>query len=242
MENKLEIIGFNIESCLAAQEAGADRIELCGSPGEGGTTPSYGLVQSAREKLEIDLYVMIRPRGGDFLYTDNEFEMMMKEVEFCKRSGCDGIVTGALTPDGHVDKEKCKILIDLAFPMEVTFHRAFDRVADPFASLEDLITLGFERILTSGLKPKAVQNTHLLSQLIQKSAGRIIIMPGSGVNSENIISIAEKTGAKEFHSSASFSKESGMKFINKEMNESLNYASVNKAEVRKMVDLLKEYS
>lgn len=242
MDSKLEIIGFNIESCIAAQEAGADRIELCGSPGEGGTTPSYGLVQSAREKLEIDLYVMIRPRGGDFLYTDNEFEMMMREVEFCKRSGCDGIVTGALTPDGHVDKERCKILIDLAFPMEVTFHRAFDRVADPFVSLEDLITLGFERILTSGLKPKAVQNTHLLSQLIQKSAGRIIIMPGSGVNSGNIISIAEKTGAKEFHSSASYSKESEMKFINAKMNESLNHVSVNKEEVRKMVDLLKEYS
>ena len=242
MENKLEIIGFNIESCLAAQEAGADRIELCGSPGEGGTTPSYGLVQSAREKLEIDLYVMIRPRGGDFLYTDNEFEMMMKEVEFCKRSGCDGIVTGALTPDGHVDKEKCKILIDLAFPMEVTFHRAFDRVADPFASLEDLITLGFERILTSGLKPKAVQNTHLLSQLIQKSAGRIIIMPGSGVNSGNIISIAEKTGAKEFHSSASFLEKSEMKFVNKEMNEVLEYISVNKDEVKNMKKLLNNFT
>jgi len=242
MENKLEIIGFNIESCLAAQEAGADRIELCGSPGEGGTTPSYGLVQSAREKLEIDLYVMIRPRGGDFLYTDNEFEMMMKEVEFCKRSGCDGIVTGALTSDGHVDKEKCKLLVDLAFPMEATFHRAFDRVADPVASLEDLITLGFERILTSGLKPKAEQNTHLLSQLIEKSAGRIIIMPGSGVNSENIILIAEKTGAKEFHSSASFSKESEMKFINKEMNEVLEYISVNKDEVKNMKKLLNNFT
>lgn len=242
MENKLEIIGFNIESCLAAQEAGADRIELCGSPGEGGTTPLYGLVQSAREKLEIDLYVMIRPRGGDFLYTDNEFEMMMKEVEFCKRSGCDGIVTGALTQGGLVDKEKCKILIDLAFPMEVTFHRAFDRVADPFASLEDLITLGFERILTSGLKPKAEQNTNLLLQLIQKSAGRIIIMPGSGVNSENIISIAEKTGAKEFHSSASLLKKSEMNFVNKEMNEILEYVSVNKDEVRNMKKLLNNFT
>jgi copper homeostasis protein len=215
MENNLEIIGFNIESCLAAQEAGADRIELCGSPGEGGTTPSYGLVQSAREKLEIDLYVMIRPRGGDFLYTNNEFEMMMKEVEFCKRSGCDGIVTGALTPDGHVDKERCKILVDIAYPMGVTFHRAFDRVADPFGSMEDLIALGFERILTSGLQPKAEQSTSLLSQLIHKSDGRIIIMPGSGINSANIISIAEKTGAKEFHSSASFLKKSEMKFVNK---------------------------
>jgi copper homeostasis protein len=126
--------------------------------------------------------------------------------------------------------------------MEATFHRAFDRVADPFASLEDLITLGFERILTSGLKPKAEQNTHLLSQLIEKSAGRIIIMPGSGVNFENIILIAEKTGAKEFHSSASFSKESEMKFINKEMNEVLEYISVNKDEVKNMKKLLNNFT
>jgi len=242
MENKLEIIGFNIESCLAAQEAGADRIELCGSPGEGGTTPSYGLVQSAREKLEIDLYVMIRPRGGDFLYTDDEFEMMMKEVEFCKRLGCDGIVTGILTTNGKVDIPRCRQLIDLAYPLEATFHRAFDRVADPFEALENIIQLGFERILTSGLKPKAIESLRLLEELINKADGRIIIMPGSGVTSQNIISIAETTGAKEFHSSASFSKESEMKFINSEMNESLNHVSVNKEEVRRMVDLLKNYN
>ena len=242
MENKLEIIGFNIESCLAAQEAGADRIELCGSPGEGGTTPSYGLVQSAREKLEIDLYVMIRPRGGDFLYTDDEFEMMMKEVEFCKRLGCDGIVTGILTTNGKVDIPRCRQLIDLAYPLEATFHRAFDRVADPFEALENIIQLGFERILTSGLKPKAIESLRLLEELINKADGRIIIMPGSGVTSQNIISIAETTGAKEFHSSASFSKESEMKFINSEMNEVLEYISVNKDEVKNMKKLLNNFT
>ncbi len=206
MDNKLEIIGFNIESCLAAQEAGADRIELCASPGEGGTTPSYGFIKSAREKLQIDLYVMIRPRGGDFLYSDEDFEMMKLDAEFCKKSGCDGIVTGILTADGKVDKKRCKELIDLAYPLEATFHRAFDRVENPFEALEDIIGLGFERILTSGLKPKAIENTGLLAELINKAGGRIIIMPGSGINAENIISIAETTGAKEFHSSAFFLK------------------------------------
>ena len=242
MESKLEIIGFNIESCVAAQEAGANRIELCGSPGEGGTTPSYGLIQLARKKLNIDLYVMVRPRGGDFLYDDDDFEMMKKEIELCKRSGCNGIVTGILTTDGKIDKPRCRQLIELAYPLEATFHRAFDRVDDPFEALEDLIDLGFERILTSGLKPKAAESLDLLAELLSKADEKIVIMPGSGVTSANIISIAESTGAKEFHSSASFSKESEMKFINTRMNESLNHVSVNKEEVRKMIDLLKEHS
>lgn len=241
MENKLEIIGFNIESCLAAQEGGADRIELCVSPGEGGTTPPYGLIKSAREKLRINLYTMIRPRGGDFLYNDTDFEIMKMDVEFCKKSGCDGIVTGILTTNGKVDKKRCRELIELAYPLEVTFHRAFDRVENPFDSLEDIIDLGFERILTSGLKSKAIENTQLLAELVKKADGRIIIMPGSGVNPENVISIAESTGAKEFHSSASFLKESKMEYINQQINESLSHVSVNKEEVKKMKKLLNEF-
>lgn len=241
MKNKLEIIGFNIESCLSAQEAGADRIELCASPGEGGTTPSYGLIKLARQHLHIDLYAMIRPRGGDFLYSDEDFEMMKMDVEFCKKSGCDGIVTGILTTGGKVDKKRCKQLIDLAYPLEATFHRAFDRVKDPFEALEEIIDLGFERILTSGLKPKSVESTALLAELIKKADGRIIIMPGSGVIAENIISIAEATGAKEFHSSASLSKESLMEYFNTDMNETLAYVSVNEDAVKKMKELLNEF-
>jgi copper homeostasis protein len=238
---KLEIIGFNIESCMAAQEAGANRIELCAGPGEGGTTPSYAFIKAAREKLHIDLYVMIRPRGGDFLYSDNDFEIMKNDAAICKQLGCDGIVTGILTKDGKVDKKRCKELIEIVYPLEATFHRAFDRVADSFEALEDIIELGFERILTSGLKPKAIESTELLSQLIKQSNGRIIIMPGSGVTAENIVSIAESTGATEFHSSAGFSEESKMEYINSQMNESLNHVLVNKEEVKKMVDLLKEF-
>ncbi|HSN09433.1 MAG TPA: copper homeostasis protein CutC [Hanamia sp.] len=238
---KLEIIGFNIESCIAAQEAGADRIELCAGPGEGGTTPSYAFIQTAREKLKIDLYVMIRPRGGDFLYSDEDFEMMKKDVAVCKKLGCDGIVTGILKADGNVDKKRCKELIELAYPLEATFHRAFDRVKDPFESLEEVIESGFERILTSGMKPKAVESTDLLAKLIKQADKRIIIMPGSGVNADNIIAIAKSTGAKEFHSSATISKETEMKFINTQMKESLTHISVNKEDVKKMRRLLDNY-
>ena len=241
MPHKLEIIGFNIESCMAAQDAGADRIELCASPGEGGTTPSYAFIKEARKKLNIDLYVMIRPRGGDFLYTNEEFEIMKNDVMACKQLGCDGIVTGILMEDGKVDKERCKELLEYAYPLEATFHRAFDRVADPYEAMEDIIDLGFERILTSGLVPKAIDGKETLSALIKKSAERIIIMPGSGVNASNIISIAKSTGAKEFHSSASYYAESNMKYHNSLMNESLQHIAVNKEEVKAMVELLKKY-
>ena len=240
MPHKLEIIGFNIESCMAAQDAGADRIELCASPGEGGTTPSYAFIKEARKKLNIDLYVMIRPRGGDFLYTNEEFEIMKNDVMACKQLGCDGIVTGILMEDGKVDKKRCKELLEYAYPLEATFHRAFDRVADPYEAMEDIIDLGFERILTSGLVPKAIDGKETLSALIKKSAERIIIMPGSGVNASNIISIAKSTGAKEFHSSASYYAESNMKYHNSLMNESLQHIAVNKEEVKAMVELLRE--
>jgi copper homeostasis protein len=237
---KLEIIGFNIESCIAAQNAGANRIELCDGPGEGGTTPSYGFIKSARKVLEIDLYVMIRPRGGDFLYTNEEFEIMKADVAICKELGCDGIVFGILTKDGKVDKGRCKEIIDLAYPLEATFHRAFDRVADPVEALEDVIELGFERILTSGLKPKAEDGRQTIFELISKANDRIIIMPGSGITSENIISIAESTGAKELHSSASFFEESKMEYQNHLMNK-LEHVTVSSNAVKEMADLLKEY-
>lgn len=238
---KLEIIGFNIESCIAAQEGGAHRIELCAGPGEGGTTPSYAFIKAAREKLHIDLYVMIRPRGGDFLYTDDEFEIMKNDIAVCKRLSCDGIVTGILTPDGRVDAERNKELVDLAYPLKATFHRAFDRVSNPAEALEDVIATGFERILTSGLRPRAIEGMKMIAQLVQQAGERIIIMPGSGVNSENIITIAKETGVKELHSSAGILLKSKMKYQNAEMNESLDHFSANKEEVTKMIQLLKEF-
>lgn len=236
---KLEIIGFNIESCLAAQEAGANRIELCDNPTEGGTTPSYGFIKAAREKLSIELYVMIRPRGGDFLYSDAEFEIMMQDIGVCRTLGCDGVVLGILTPGGNVDKKRCRQLIEHAYPLGVTFHRAFDRTEDPLQSMEDIIEIGCERILTSGLRPKAIDGIALLKKLIQQADDRIIIMPGSGVNADNIIQLAERTGAVEFHSSASMVIDSSMQYENELIDEKMQHVVVNKEEVRKMSALLK---
>jgi len=238
---KLEIIGFNIESCITAQEAGANRIELCDNPQEGGTTPSYGFIKAARNKLLIELYAMIRPRGGDFLYSDEEYEIMKADIEMCKHLGCDGIVTGILNKDGNVDKQRTAALVGYAYPLGVTFHRAFDRVDDPFSAIEDVIDAGCERILTSGLRPKAIDGIQTIKELIDRNEDRIIIMPGSGVNSENIIHIAKSTGATEFHSSASISKESKIKYQNPFMDEKLSHIIANDNEVKKMAGLLKDF-
>ncbi len=238
---KLEIIGFNIESCIAAQAAGAHRIELCDNPAEGGTTPSYGFIKAARKKLDIELYVMIRPRSGDFLYSDEEFQIMKADIDVSKQTGCDGIVLGLLKKDGSVDKVRCKKLIAQAYPLGVTFHRAFDRALNPFSALEDIIEIGCERILTSGQKPKAIDGVQLIKDLITEANDRIIIMPGSGVTAENIISLVESTGASEFHSSASTYEESKMEYQNSSMNENLKHIIVRKDEVEKMAELLHKY-
>ena len=239
---KLEIIGFNIESCIVAQEGGASRIELCDNQPEGGTTPSYGFIKAARKKLFIELYVMIRPRGGDFFYSDDEFEIMKADMEMCKQCGCDGIVMGLLKKDGNVDKKRCHELVDLAYPLGVTFHRAFDGAKDPFGALEDIIETGCERILTSGQQPKAVDGAGIIKELISRADDRIIIMPGSGVNAENITFLVENTGAKEFHSSAAIYTESAMSYTNPSMNESLKHVTADKEEIIKMVTLLKGYN
>ena len=238
MKYKLEVIAFDIESCSAAQEAGADRIELCDNPLEGGTTPSYSFIEAARKILHIDLFVMIRPRGGDFLYSEEEFKIMKNEVTICKKLGADGIVFGILTKDGDVDEEKCKEMVALAYPMYCTFHRAFDRVRNATKSMEMLMEIGFERILTSGLHPKAMDGADNISALIKKAEGRIIIMPGSGINSENILEIESRTGAHEFHSSAR--KVIRQEYYNNPlMNEELAHTTIDRKEVKNIVEKLK---
>ena len=236
---KLEIIGFNIESCLAAQEAGADRIELCANPAEGGTTPSPGFIYAAKKLLDIDLYVMIRPRGGDFFYSDDEYDIMKTDVDTCKKIGCDGIVLGMLNQDGSIDKKRCQYLAEYAYPLGVTFHRAFDRAINPGHALEDIISIGCERILTSGQQPKAIDGQNLIKELIDQADDRIIVMPGSGVTSSNIAGIAESTCAKEFHSSASMIYSSEMKYNNTAMKEELNHIIANGQEVKRMKEILK---
>lgn len=238
MTYKLEVIGFTIEGCIKAQLAGASRIELCDNPGEGGTTPSYGFIKAARAHLSIELYPIIRPRGGDFLYSDAEFEIMKTDISICKELGCDGVVFGILNSDGRVDKKKCSQLIQLAYPMGVTFHRAFDRVANAAQALEDIIEIGCERILTSGLVPNALDGAGNIAALIKQAEGRIIIMPGSGVRSENILKIATATGAAEFHTSARVFTKSNMETNNNPMKENLQSVTVDEDEISKMVGLL----
>lgn len=242
MKYQLEIIGFNIESCLEAERNGATRIELCASPGEGGTTPSAGLIKQSIRHLKIPVHVMIRPRGGNFVYTDEEFEVMCDDIKYCKEIGCRGIVTGILMPEGKIDEDRCNKIVELAKPMDLTFHRAFDRVKDPVASLEKIISLGFDRILTSGLQPKATDGISMLKQLVRKANERIIIMPGSGVNAQNIISIAKETSAKEFHSSASTTSLPTKFYVNEAMNEQLNYTLVDGQAVKQMADKLQDWS
>lgn len=240
MDYQLEIIGFNIKSCLAAQQNGAHRIELCASPGEGGTTPSYSFIKRAKELLRIPVYVMIRPRGGDFLYSADEFKIMTDEISICKQLDCDGVVLGILKEDGTVDIDRCKLLVEHAYPMGVTFHRAFDRVCNPVQALEDVIATGCERILTSGLHPKAEQGKEVIADLIRRAEDRIIIMPGSGVNAQNIQAIIKETGAREIHSSASVTLETKMKYENPEMKEHLSHVTADGGEVRKMSLALSE--
>lgn len=233
MNYQLEVIAFTIESCLLIQKAGAHRIELCDNPADGGTTPSYGFLKKARELVSIDLYPMIRPRGGDFLYNADEFEMMKEDILICKDLGCDGVVIGLLNADGTIDKKRTASLIELAYPLGVTFHRAFDRTRDAMEALETLIEIGCERVLTSGLTPDVTQGTDMLTQLLTAADNRIIIMPGSGVRSNNIKELAQQTGATEFHTSARTSISSKMSYSNKKLNETLNTIIVDEEEIRK---------
>lgn len=199
MEFKLEICVDSLQSAITAQLAGAHRIELCENLPEGGCTPGPGKILSVRSNLDIAVNVIIRPRGSDFLYTDDEFDIMRRDIEFCGEAGIDGVVIGILRSDGNIDIERTARLVELAAPMSVTFHRAFDLCSDPFRALEDIISTGSARLLTSGQKNKAHEGVDLISTLVNLAGERIIIMPGSGIDTSNIEAIARKSHAKEFH-------------------------------------------
>jgi copper homeostasis protein len=234
----LEIAVFNIRSALLATNSGADRIELCENPAEGGITPSYGTLKTVREKITIPVFPIIRARGGDFFYTADEFEVMKKDLALCKQLGFEGVVIGLLNKDASVDIERTKRLVDLAYPLEVTFHRAFDRTKDAFKSLEDIIDCSCQRILTSGQVPNAFDGKELIKKLNEQADDRIIIMPGSGVRSNNIKELADYTGATELHSSARKNIDSEMEFINTCMNENLQNISVDEDEIKMMNSIL----
>jgi copper homeostasis protein len=210
----LEICAGSLTSAIAAQKGGAGRIELCDNLSEGGTTPSPGIIRQAVKLLDIPVFVLVRPRPGDFLYSDEEFEAMKEDVLFCKEQGAAGIVTGILLADGSVDAERTAELAVLARPMQVTFHRAFDMTADPFKAMETIISLGIERILTSGQATNAIEGADLIAELVSLAENRIIIMPGGGIVESNVNKLIQKTGAKEVHASLRSAVESNMQFRN----------------------------
>ena len=214
-KSKIEICANSVESAIKAQEGGAYRVELCAGIPEGGTTPPFGDMRMARQMLhQTKLHVIIRPRGGDFLYSPLEQEIMLHDIKVARQLGADGVVFGCLTAEGDVDMAAMKKLMNAVGDMNVTFHRAFDMCKDPFKALEQIIELGCTRILTSGQESNAVKGIPLLKELVKQADGRIIIMPGCGVNPGNIKQIAEETNATEFHFSGRSSYESDMIFRN----------------------------
>ena len=214
-KSKIEICANSVESAVKAQEGGAYRVELCAGIPDGGTTPSFGEIRMARQLLqETKLHVIIRPRGGDFLYTHLEQEIMLHDIKVARQLGADGVVFGCLTAEGEVDVPAMKKLMNAVGDMNVTFHRAFDMCRNPKEALEQIISLGCTRILTSGQEANAVKGIPLLKELVKQADGRIIIMPGCGVNPSNILQIAEETGTSEFHFSGRSTYESGMIYRN----------------------------
>ncbi len=235
----VEVCANGVESCMAAQQGGADRVELCAGIPEGGTTPSYGEIKVARSVLTTTrLHVIIRPRGGDFLYSDLEVERMAVDIAVCRDLGVDGVVFGCLNADGTVNISQNRYLMECSRGMSVTMHRAFDRAANPEQALEDAIALGFDRILTSGQQPKALQGVDLLARLHRQAAGRIILMAGSGVTEQNIRDIYEATGLREFHFSGRESVPSAMKYVNSNLymgHPGANEAALDYTSTRRVV-------
>lgn len=208
----IEICLESVESVIAAEKGGADRVELCSDLFEGGLTPTIGTVKTALKKSNIKINAMIRPRGGDFCYSDEEFEVMKEDIKAFKDSGINGIVFGILTPEGDVDIKRSKELIELARPLSVTFHRAFDMTRDPYRSLEDLISLGVDRVLTSGQEATVPEGADLLEELVKIAGDRIIVMPGCGITERNFPKLRDKIKAKEYHIYLPQEQMSKMKF------------------------------
>jgi|TARA_Y100000385_G_scaffold257014_1_gene283902 copper homeostasis protein len=225
----IEACVSSINSAISAGRAGVDRVELCDNINEGGTTPSAGMIKAVSELLDCKLWVLVRPRGGDFIYNDYELDVIKRDIDVVKELNVDGIVIGILNANGEVDKLRMKEVIDYAYPLKVSFHRAFDMCKDPFAAMEDLINLNICRILTSGKQNTAMEGARLIKGLINKSNGRIEIMPGSGISADNIEKLKELTNATSFHLTGSYYVESDMKYqhtdvVLNNINPSIDYS------------------
>lgn len=234
----LEVPVFNINSAIIAANNGADRLELCENYANGGTTPSYGVLKMVREKVSIPVNVLIIPTGGDFVYTDIEFAAMQQDILLCKELGFNGVVLGILLPDGNIDVARTKVLVQLAYPMQVTFHRAFDRCINPYKGLEDIISSGCHRVLTSGQKAEVVAGKNLLQELVTLAKDRIIIMPGGSVKSSNIETLISTTNAKEYHASCKKIIPTAMVYVNEAMQDDNNETSVDITELQTFKRLL----
>jgi copper homeostasis protein len=208
----LEICADSITSCLVAARGGAHRIELCAALPVGGLTPSAGTIRQVRGKVALPLHVLIRPRSGDFYYSPEEFAIMRQDILTTKALGADGVVLGLLRPDGTIDLDRTAALVELARPMSITFHRAFDVCADPYQALEELMALQVDRLLTSGQQPTAPLGTALIAELVKKAAGKLTVMPGAGINDKNIEALIRETGVRELHMSLSQQTKSPMTF------------------------------
>lgn len=242
---KLEVSTYNIEGVNEALKLGVNRLELCDNIKEGGTTPSAGFVKAAVATGHTNIFIIVRPRGGDFLYSKEEFEVIKSDIELAKLLGVQGVVSGILNADGTIDVERTKELVDLASPMKFTFHRAFDMSKDPEQSLEDLIKIGVDIVLTSGMEDTAVQGAATLKKMIQQADNRIAILVGSGVNASNISQLQKETGAVEFHMSAVKEVKSAMQFFNHRLNmgnvksEEYSKLTVDTEKITKAVEVIK---
>ena len=235
----LEIAANSLGSALAAQEGGADRVELCDNLGEGGTTPSYGTIAGARDRLRIPLYVLIRPRTGDFCYDAAELEVMLRDIESCVKLGCDGVVIGALDTEGDVDETTCRELIAAAGSLGTTFHRAFDAARDQARALDSIIALGCERVLTSGGEVDALTGAERIAGFVRQAGSRLKVMAGAGIDAGNIHEVAARSKAHEFHGSGRAIRSSPSLHRNDRLRGlELNWWETDPAKVRAMVDAL----
>jgi copper homeostasis protein len=239
MSHLLEVCAFNLQSSIIAEKVGAKRVELCENPADGGTTPSYGTIKQTREKIGISLYPIIRPRGGNFFYDEEELAIIKQDILLCKQLGCDGISTGVHLQNGEIDTERLKQIVEWAYPMGVTCHRVFDATPDPLKALEEIIDSGCERILTSGQKSAAPEGVEMLAKLVQQAGGRIIIMPGAGVRSSNIETLIKGTGATEFHTSARIAAPDPVTFRNPAIADAGDWYIANEEELTRILDILK---
>jgi len=210
----IELCVEGIDGFLAAQEAGADRVELCASLMEGGLTPSLATIRAAVKAAKIPVHVIIRPRGGDFLYSDAEFASMVEDVKALREEGVAGVVIGCLTPDGKIDEARTKALVEAARPMSVTCHRAFDMTADAHEALEALVRCGVDRVLTSGQRDTAVEGIAILKSAVEQAAGRIVVMGCGALDAGNIRTVRDEAGLTEMHFAALKTVPSGMAFRN----------------------------